>query len=247
MARPMRKVLDRWFGTKLRWVLWFIVHPFLSLRYRVSIQGAERALECVNGSIIVSNHISRLDGPFIMHSAWRFAFVRSTAWYAEYYSWSAWPFMILFSVIPLGSPKQPKKNWHMDLPEEYRQKLWHSYREYRRLTAKAACDKVLAAGRHLLIFCEGGIGRGPVVILPHLRGVYDLLESHPEKPVLMIRLEGLDQKLSSWFSRTNVSITIERFDRVSLEGGPVAFNKRLEAFYNDRTPLATVGESKIAA
>lgn len=208
-----------------------VVHPFIRLNYDVSIDGIDDALSCTDGAIIVANHISRLDGPFIVSTGWPYARIRPTAWHAEYTHWLQWPMMKLFGAVALGSPKH--------LPEDVRKK--------RTANAKAIMKKLLAAGRHLLIFAEGGITDGErTTIMPHLSGVHDLVEAFPLAPVLLVRLTGLEHSVfgisrvrAPFFSRLPVHVTIKRVDNVSLEGGPSGLNKRLEAYFNDGVPLPT--------
>ena len=84
------------------------------------------------------------------------------------------------------------------------------------------------------------------MIEPRLSGVHDLIEEHPEKPVLLVKIEGLECTLfgkkrprASLLQRLPVEITIKRVNNVSLEGGPAGFNGRLENYFNHGTPVAT--------
>lgn len=231
MKKLIKKSVDGTLGTLLRaFVRYCLVHPLILINYRVTINGAKDAESCTNGAIIAATHASFMDGPFLTSVAWVLARIRSVVWHAEYSHPFQYPIMKLFGAISVGSPKH--------LPKEERLR--------RKEKAKEIMDKVLDAGRSLLIFPEGGIGDGDsVTIAPHLSGLHDLILAHPDKPLLLLRLDGFQysifgkRPLYRWFTRLPISITIERFDNVSLEGGPAGLNARLERYFNDHIPLAT--------
>jgi 1-acyl-sn-glycerol-3-phosphate acyltransferase len=112
--------------------------------------------------------------------------------------------------------------------------------------------RILRAGRHLLIFAEGGISDGSrVTVKPNLTGVYDLVRENPDKPVLLVTLTGLEKSLfgkarQPWyrylpfFGRLPVTIKLKRFDNVALDGGPSGLNKRIESYFNEGIPLSTL-------
>jgi hypothetical protein len=128
-----------------------------------------------------------------------------------------------------------------------REELWVEERQRRKARSLEIMGKVLAADHHLLLFCEGAIGDGRRVTIPsHLSGVHDLIRDWPGKPVLLVKIEGLERSLfgkkrprAPLLQRLPVKITLKRVDNVSLEGGPPGLNARLEAYYNEGTPLAT--------
>ena len=180
-----------------------------------------------------------------MSNAWPHARIRATAWHAEYTDWKQWWLMKLFGVICLGSPRQPPQRWKRGDPN--RLELWAEERRRRTAVARSIMSKVLAADHHLLLFCEGRIGDGKqVAIEPHLSGVHDLIKEHPDKPVLLVKIAGLERSVlgklrprAPLLQRLPVTITIKRVDHVSLEGGPAGLNGRLENYFNHGTPLAT--------
>jgi 1-acyl-sn-glycerol-3-phosphate acyltransferase len=246
--KPVIKHVDRTLGALARSVVRnAIANPLFALNYKVEIVGGEEALSCSDGALVVSNHVSFLDGPFLLCEAWPYARIRVTAWHAEYSDWKQWWLMELFSAISLGSPKDPPRNWQGDAPN--REELWVAERQRRKAESVEIMGKVLNADHHLLLFCEGGIGDGrSVKIPPHLSGVHDLIQLRPDKPVLLVRIEGLEVSLFGKkrprpplfeLKRLPVKITLKRVDNVSLEGGPPGLNARLEAYYNEGTPLAT--------
>jgi 1-acyl-sn-glycerol-3-phosphate acyltransferase len=244
------KGVDRTLGALARaTVRNFIAQPLFALNYKVTIVGAEEALSCTGGSIVVANHVSFLDGPFLMNNAWPHARIRATAWHAEYTDWKQWWLMKLFGVICLGSPKEPPESWNRGLAN--RQVLWTEERRRRKDQAASIMNKVLAAGHHLLLFCEGRIGDGSAVVIPsHLSGVHDLIKEHPGKPVLLVKMEGLERSLfgkkrprASLLQRLPITITLKRVDNISLEGGPPALNARLERYFNQGTPLSVTASA----
>jgi len=246
MNKPLIKSVDHTLGALARsFVRNVIAQPLFTLNYRVEIAGGEEALSCTSGSLVVANHVSFLDGPFLMSNAWPYARIRATAWHAEYTDWKQWWLMKLFGVICLGSPRNPPERWRRGDPE--RQELWAEERKRRKAKSQEIMNKVLAANRHLLLFCEGSVGDGrAVTIPPHLSGVHDLIQEHPDKPVLLVKIEGLERSLfgkrrprAPLLQRLPVKVTIKRVDNVSLEGGPAGLNARLESYFNAGTPLAT--------
>ena len=249
-SKPLIKTVDRTLGSLARSALRNVfVQPLFALNYKVAIAGGEEALTCTNGSIVVANHISVLDGPFLMNNAWPHARIRATAWHAEYTDWKQWWLMKLFGVICLGSPRHPPQRWKRSDPN--RQELWAQERKRRTAKAQSIMNKVLAADRHLLLFCEGRIGDGgQVAIESRLSGVHDLIQQHPEKPVLLVKIEGLERSRfgkkrprAPLLQRLPVAVTIKRVDNVSLEGGPAGLNGRLENYFNHGTPLATAAHA----
>lgn len=244
--KPLIRTVDRTLGAVARSAIRNIVaHPLITLNYRVEIVGGEEALGCTDGSLVVANHVSFLDGPFLMSSAWPYARIRVTAWHAEYTDWKQWWLMQLFGAICLGSPRNPPARWKRNDPS--RVELWAEERKRRKARSQEIMNKVLAANHHLLLFCEGAIGDGgAVTIPPHLSGVHDLIEEHPDKPVLLVRIEGLERSLfgkahprAPLLQRLPVKVSIKRVDNVSLDGGPAGLNARLESYFNHGTPLAT--------
>lgn len=234
IAKPLKKGIDWTIGALLRaFVRNCFVHPLILLNYKLTVEGEEELRAMEGGAIIVANHISRIDGPFIVSVLWPFARIRPTAWHAEYTHPAQWPVMKLFGAVCLGSPKH--------LPEEERLR--------RKIEAKRIMKRILDAGHSLLIFAEGGISDGARAVIPaHYSGVHDLIAAHPEKPVLFVRLNGLEFSAFGkrrgmvpfrLFRRLHIHVSIKRFDNVSLKGGPKGLNARMERFFNDGVPMVT--------
>src|SRR5512145_3240750 len=140
------KQVDRTLGAFARALVRNVVaRPLLALNYKVEIVGGEEALSCTDGSLVVANHVSFLDGPFLVSEAWPYARIRVTAWHAEYTDWKQWWIMKLFSAISLGSPKNPPKDWQRDAPD--REELWIAERQRRKERSVQIMGKVLNADR----------------------------------------------------------------------------------------------------
>lgn len=226
-------MLDGTFGVILRSIMYQIVRPFIAYKYPVTIDGGEAALSCKeSGGIVIANHHSMEDGPLLTALAWPYARLRPTAKYSQYmrmhFRWA----MVLFGVIRLGSPR----SWQ---PER---------REAEKQLGLEVMDKVLKNGHLLLVFCAGKISEdGREVIDPRFSGIYTMIKTHPDKPVLLVKHHGLHEshRDGGLLTRVPVHIQITRVDNVSLEGGPEGLNKRLEQFFNDDVPLLA-GAAKAA-
>ena len=245
-TKPIVRTVDRTAGALARaFIAGVVARPLIAANYKVDIVGGDDALSCTDGALVVANHVSFLDGPFLMSAAWPYARIRATAWHAEYNDWKQWWIMKLFGVICLGSSRHAPKGWRANEPA--REQLWLEERARRKAQSQEIMSKVLQAGHHLLVFCEGSIGDGGGVTIPsHLSGVHDLIGQHPDKPVLLVKIDGLERSrlgkkrpAAPLLRRLPVRLTLERVDRVSLEGGPPGLNARLEGYFNRGTPVTT--------
>src|SRR5512145_2427964 len=141
------KQVDRTLGAFARALVRNVVaRPLLALNYKVEIVGGEEALSCTDGSLVVANHVSFLDGPFLVSEAWPYARIRVTAWHAEYSDWKQWWLMELFSAISLGSARNPPRGWMRDAAN--REELWVEERQRRKAQSLEIMGKVLAADHH---------------------------------------------------------------------------------------------------
>lgn len=232
LSKFAKKIVDRTFGTLFRAIVRYcILHPLFSLLYRVEIDGEDAARSCTEGAIVVPNHVSLLDGPFLINVAWPLARIRFVVWHAEFTRWFQWPLMKLCGAICAGSPKELS-------PEE---------RTRRKARTLEIMDKVLKANHALGIFPQGKVDGMEVAIAPHLSGLHDLIQNNPEKPVLLVTIDGLQySRLGKCFPKTSllrrlpVKVNIVRVDHVSLEGGAPGLNKRLENYFNNGMLLATI-------
>ena len=232
MKKFLLKTLDMTVGVFFRWLLIQISRPFVQLKYPVTIDGGEAALSCKeSGGIILSEHVSMMDGVLLMVMAWKHARIRPTAKYDQYMRWEFWLIMITYSVICLGSPKK----WSQEKREVEKQR------------GLEIMTNVIANGWLLLLFPAGIIRRGEKeVIDARFTAAYTQIQEHPDKPVLLLQHRGLQASQSEGFwRRCPVHITLTRVDNVSLEGGPAGLNKRLEEFFNEGKPLAVNAAPKL--
>ena len=104
--RALVKGVDRTLGALARATFRnFIAQPLFALNYKVTILGSRRGSELHRRLIVVANHVSSLDGPFLMNNAWPHARIRATAWHAEYTDWKQWWLMKLFGVSASAVPR----------------------------------------------------------------------------------------------------------------------------------------------
>lgn len=206
-----------------------LVHPFILCNYRLTIRGLTETLGGVESAIVVINHVSFMDGPFLASIIWPIQ-IHGAVWHEEYAHPLQYPFLKLFDAISVGSPKHLPKEKRLERKEKALQLLVDA----------------LTGGAHVAISPEGGIGDGKAVkIAPHFSGLHDLIWAQPTKPVVLVTIRGLERSRfgkikpsASLWKRLPVMVTFERVDRVSLEGGPAGLNLRLEQYFNEDIPLA---------
>src|SRR3989338_7033016 len=208
----------------------FLVHPFILCNYRLTICGLSETLGSVDSAIVVINHVSLMDAPLLVSAVWPIQ-VCGAVWYEEYAHPLQYPFFKLFDAISVGSPKHLSKEKLMERKEK----------------ALHLLVDVLAGGAHVAISPEGGIGDGAgVKITPHFSGLHDLILAQPAKPVVLVTIRGLErsrfgrskQRPPSLWKRLPITVTFQRVDHVSLEGGPAGLHRRLEQYFNQGISLA---------
>ncbi len=227
VAKKSVKYIDSVLGRILRHMVFSLVRPYYSLFYNVSCSNKEK-LQGLDGAIVLSSHVSRHDPPLILSALYSVTRMRPTAYYKEYEHWAQHYPMVLFGTIPMSSPK----TW---APER---------REEQKARTLEIMSKVLANGNSILIFPAGGIRKGEKEeIPPYLTGSYDTICAHLDKPVVLIRVDGLGlhqyQIYDQFWSflglakgRRHVKMDVEITDNLSMEGGREAFNQRLEDYFN---------------
>ena len=207
-----------------------LLHPFIVLCYKVTEIGKAHALVGTQNVIFVMNHESSLDGPLLTDVLWSHSHIRGLVWHEEWRQPHKRITLSLFDAIVAGSPK------HLPLTERHKR---------RKLTIESMIQ-TLTNGDSVAICPEGSIGDGKAVSIPaHYRGVHDVISAHPETPVILVTLEGLD---ASYFGksphkpkwsirRLPISVHFQRVDNVSTRGGTACLNRRLEQYWNDNIPL----------
>ncbi len=230
--KPIIKGIDWTLGAFLRFVVYHVLRPVIWLKFNVTIEGGEEALACKDGALVIARHYSMGDGPFLIALARPYVRIRATAKYAQYMRPFFRPFMLLFGIICLGSPK------HWSPERRAAVKAW----------AIEVMKKVLRAGRYLLVFAEGVLGDGKTVkIDERFSGVFELITAFPNKPVIIVDPRGLQfapfaplSERKNFFKRIPVHVKIGVFRRVDTGGSPAALNKRLEDYFNLGVPLPTL-------
>ncbi len=221
------RVIDRYVGRILRHLAFLLVSPFYGLFYNVSCSNKE-LLQGVEGAIVLSNHVSRHDPPLIMVALYSVTRIRPTAYYKEYQHWpQKWPLM-LFSTIPMSSPKE----W----APERREAQTHKTLEIMR--------KVVDNGNSVLIFPSGSIRTGKEEEIPaHFSGAYDTIKAFDNPPVILIKVDGLGKhqyRIYDQFwsfiglvkGRRHIKLGLELVENIDLGKDCAAFNETLESYFN---------------
>lgn len=236
---PLKKrtirYVDSVFGRTLRHFVFALVRLYYSLFYNVSCSNKDK-LQDLGGAIILSNHVSRHDGQLILSCLYSTTRIRPTAYYKEYEHWAQrWP-MILFGTISMSSPK----TW---TPEE---------REAQKQKTLDIMSRVLDNGNSILIFPAGGIRKGEKEeIAPYLTGAFDTIQAHFDRPIVLIKLDGLGKhqfkKYDQFWTflgisrgRRHASLDVEVVHNIPSDNGRDEFNRKLEDYFNG-APLAQLG------
>jgi len=171
----MKRFLDKTAGRWTRHVFFILVRSYYALFYNVSISG-KHVLQTQPGTLILATHVSRHDGPLIAAMLYSTARVRPTVHWDEYHNKAQWFPMYVSGAIPMSSPK-----------------TWPANRRQARKTETLdIIGKVLGNGNSVLLFPAGKVRRQPrEVIAPHLSGARDILQRHPDTPVMMLHINGL--------------------------------------------------------
>ncbi|APX11412.1 lysophospholipid acyltransferase family protein [Tateyamaria omphalii] len=171
----MVRFIDNTLGKWLRHFFFAIVRTYFSLFYNVSCSG-KHLLQDASGTLILATHVSRFDGPLIAAILYTTQRIRPVVHYREFYNWMQWFPMFVARAIPVSSPK----SW---APEK---------RQARKEESMARILAALDRGESVLLFPAGHTRQQePEIIAPHLSGARDILQTNPNRPVLILRIEGL--------------------------------------------------------
>lgn len=227
----MNELIDATLGRWLRHFLFVIVRTYYALFYNVSCSG-KHLLQDQPGTLILATHVSRNDGPLIAAILYSTQRVRPTVHYNEYYNWAQFLPMYIAAAIPMSSPK----TW----PEEKRKE--------RKVKTLQNIHQALANEYSVLLFPAGRVRyEEKEIVPPYLSGVYDILKSEPDTPVMLLRLDGLgkfqEAKHDGFWSflrikkgRRHVSMDLRPLVDLDPSMDKEAFNKRLEQLLN--TPIS---------
>lgn len=226
----MLRLIDETLGKWLRHFFFAIVRTYFSLFYNVSCSG-KHLLQDTQGALILATHVSRFDGPLIAAILYTTQRIRPVVHYNEYYNWMQWFPMLVARAIPVSSPK----SW----PAEKRQ-----------VQKEASMQRILSAldrGESILLFPSGHTRQQErEVIAPHLSGAYDILQTKADRPVLLLRLDGLGRFQPARYDyfwtfigrskgRRHISVDIKTVDDLDPTTDLEVFNKDLEDRLN--TPI----------
>ncbi len=227
-------LIDRTLGKWTRHFISVVLRMFLTLFYNISCTGRHHLTDLPNGAIVLATHVSKLDGPLILASLYATRRMRPAVHYNEYFHPLQWPVMAVAGAVPLSSPK----TW----PAEKR--------AARKVEAFAKLRAILSGKDGFVLLFPGGMAKRQPreIIQPHFSGAYELVKSAPEKPVVIIRLQGLSRfdrpKYDLFWSfipglrgRRHVEMTIEVLEnRLDTDQDLSAFNADLEHRLNDLPP-----------
>ncbi len=234
------KYVDSVLGQVLRHFLFALVRPYYDLFYNVSCSNKEQ-LQDLAGAIILSNHVSRHDPPLILSTLYTVTRIRPTAYYVEYEHWLQKYPMMLFGTIPMSSPK----SW---APER---------REAQKLKTLDIMKRVLENDNSILIFPAGSIRKGEKEEIPsYLTGAYDMIKTFPDRPVVLIKVDGLgphQYRIYDQFwsflgiekGRRHVKLELDVINHLPEIDNREDFNKYLENYFNNM-PLPDPGSNLLS-
>ncbi|WP_299041723.1 1-acyl-sn-glycerol-3-phosphate acyltransferase [uncultured Tateyamaria sp.] len=227
----MFRFIDGTIGKWLRHFFFAIVRTYFGLFYNVSCSN-KHLLQDLQGALILATHVSRFDGPLIAAILYTTQRIRPVVHYNEYNNWMQWFPLFVARAIPVSSPR-----------------TWSP--ERREAQKKKAMSLILAAldrDESILLFPAGHTRQQPAeVIAPHLSGARDILQTNPERPVLVLRLDGLGKFQPARYDyfwtfigikrgRRHISVDLRRVDDLDPNMDLATFNQRLEDRLN--TPIA---------
>lgn len=226
--KSMRRFIDRTIGRWTRHFFFICVRSYYGLFYNVGVSG-KHLLQAEPGSLILATHVSRHDGPMISALLYSTVRVRPTVHWDEYHHPAQRLPMWVVSAIPMSSPK----NW---APERRTAQKDKTLRIIRR---------VLDNENAVLLFPAGRIRQQPEeVVAPYLNGVREILAAQPDRPVLLLRTEGLGRFQEAQYDRfwtflgrkkgrRHVNMTLSPVTDLDPTQEKETFNASLEAMLNE--------------
>lgn len=226
----MFRLIDDTLGKWLRHIFFAIVRTYFALFYNISCSG-KHLLQDLPGGLILATHVSRFDGPLIAAILYTTQRIRPVVHYNEYYSWFQWFPLFVARAIPVSSPKA----W---TPER---------RQAQKQAGMQRIQTALAQGESVLLFPAGHTRQQePEVIAPHLSGAYDILQTNPDRPTLLLRIDGLGRFQPARYDyfwtflgikkgRRHITVDIKTINDLDPGTDLKTFNKSLEDKLN--TPI----------
>ena len=228
----MMRFIDATLGRWTRHFFFIVVRSYYAMFYNVSCSG-KHLLQDHPGALILATHVSRHDGPIVAALLYTTTRVRTVVHYNEYYNWLQWFPMFVISAIPVSSPR--------DWPKEKR--------AARKAFSLGVVSKVLHKGNAVLLFPAGKTRQQPEEIVePYYSGAYDVVQSNPDIPIMLVRIDGLGRfqkaRYDSFFTfigrkkgRRHVSIDIRPLTGLNVDQGLEGFNNDLQTLLNK--PIST--------
>jgi len=223
----MTRLIDDTLGKWMRHLFFLVVRAYFALFYNVSCSG-KYLLQDVPGALILATHVSRYDGPLVAAILYTTQRIRPVVHYNEYHHWMQWFPMFVARAIPVSSPK----TWS---PER---------RQARKEASMARIMTALDRHESILLFPAGHTRQQEQeVIAPHLSGAYDILRRTPDRPVLLLRIEGLGRFQAARYDyfwtflgikkgRRHISVDIKTVHDLDATTDLATFNAALEARLN---------------
>ena len=233
ISKTLRRALDATLGKWMRHLAFVLVRSYYGLFYNISCSN-KHTLQDLPGALILATHVSRHDGQLIAAMLYSTMRVRPTAYYKEYYHWAQYLPMLTVGTIPMSSPK----SWS---PER---------RAQRKADTLEIMRKVMENGNSILLFPAGWVRQQEREIMePHYSGAYETLKSLPDRPVVLLRIDGLGKfqfaKYDHFWSfigkkkgRRHVNIAVDVFENgLNTDCELAEFNAMLEEILNE--PIET--------
>ena len=227
----MVRFIDETLGKWLRHFFFAIVRTYFSLFYNISCSN-KHLLQDLPGALILATHVSRFDGPLIAAILYTTQRVRPVVHYNEYHNWMQWFPLFVARAIPVSSPK----SWTAER------------RQAQKARSMERILNALARDESILLFPAGHTRQQKEeVIAPHLSGAHDILQTNPNRPVLLLRLDGLGRFQPARYDyfwtfigrnkgRRHVSVDLRRVDDLDPSLPLAAFNASLEERLNQPIP-----------
>lgn len=214
----LRKSLDALFGAPLRFIAYPAVRAMMHRKYVFELDVEPSVYALKQGAIVCAKHAHRDDGPMLIVLAWPWARLRPLVYYKEYKHPLQWPFMVTIGAVPGGDGTKHRG----EAPGEI-------------------ISNLLEHGWGILIFPGGRIiNDGVTEVPPRAATVYQALKDNPDKPLVMVRTEGLGrdepQRIDPATGKPIVRVIVRRFVPDIACDLPT-FNARIAEHLNTGAPL----------
>ncbi|NMC62844.1 MAG: 1-acyl-sn-glycerol-3-phosphate acyltransferase, partial [SAR324 cluster bacterium] len=157
-----------------RKILALLAHFLLSLRYKVELKGIE-CLKGKRGALILPNHPAEIDPVILTVAAWRYIKLRPLVLEKYYFLKWVHAAMKLIQAIPVPDmDTEPGPN-----------------KRRRVFRAMEQTINAIKAGENILLYPAGSVTKAGRERLGGSSGVYTILQSSPNVPIILVRTRGL--------------------------------------------------------